>query len=152
VFASALPCLNVQVQQYLSEASELAHEEGHQALTPVHLAVVMFEDAQGVGRQAVVKAGGDEAWKSLCRTLRRRLVRLPKIEPPPDEVSRSLGWAATGSTWCGRDTAPTSMLPCACVVGALCGHAASCFGVKFMSGSRPPRVVAVFTSPSCCVL
>lgn len=124
----------VQVQEYLRAASSLAEEEQHQQLTPVHVALVMLEDAEGVGRQAVSecpgppppppappraeilhapaclscdhdrcqshdlpcpadagKASGDEAWKGLCRVLRRRLVRMPKIEPVPDEVRRAPG-------------------------------------------------------------
>jgi hypothetical protein len=43
----------LQAAEYLQAASSLAEEEAHQQMTPVHLAVAMFEDAEGVGRQAV---------------------------------------------------------------------------------------------------
>lgn len=30
---------------------------------------------------------GEDAWASLCRVLRKRMTKLPKIDPPPDQVS-----------------------------------------------------------------
>lgn len=73
----------------ISEAIELAQEEQHQQLTPLHLAIVLFEDTHGLARTAVSKAAGEEAWKSAVRTLRKRLVRLPKVQPAPEQVSPS---------------------------------------------------------------
>lgn len=40
----------------------------------------------GIARSTCVKVGGEEGWKSACRVLRRRLERLPKVQPAPDEV------------------------------------------------------------------
>jgi ATP-dependent Clp protease ATP-binding subunit ClpB len=66
------------VTGYLQQAAALAEEEQQQQVAPLHVAVPVFDE--GLGRQAVVKAAGDEAWRSLCRTLRKRLVRLPKVQ------------------------------------------------------------------------
>jgi ATP-dependent Clp protease ATP-binding subunit ClpB len=66
-----------QVTGFLQSAVALAEEGGQQQVTPLHLAVPVIDE--GLGKQAVVKAAGDEAWRSLCRTLRKRLVRLPKV-------------------------------------------------------------------------
>lgn len=83
-----------KVEQYLQAAAGMAQEEQHQQLSPIHLAIVMFEDPEGMARQAVVKASGEEAWKSICRILRKRLVRLPKVEPAPDELYPSKEFSA----------------------------------------------------------
>lgn len=66
------------VTGFLQSAAALAEEESQQQIMPVHLAVPMFDE--GIGKQAVLKAGGDEAWRSLCRTLRKKIVRLPKVQ------------------------------------------------------------------------
>lgn len=47
-----------KVEQYLATAAELAQESSHQQLSPVHLAIAMFEDPEGIGKQSAVKAGG----------------------------------------------------------------------------------------------
>ena len=70
----------------IQRAQELAVEEQHQQLYPIHVGIVLLEDQEGVAKQAVVKAGGDEAYKSFVRQLRKKLVTLPKVEPAPDEV------------------------------------------------------------------
>ncbi|KAI8463666.1 MAG: P-loop containing nucleoside triphosphate hydrolase protein [Monoraphidium minutum] len=72
------------VTGFLQAAAALAEEEGQQAVAPLHLAVAMFDE--GVGKQAALKAGGDEAWRSLCRTLRKRVVRLPKVQGADADV------------------------------------------------------------------
>lgn len=74
-----------KVESYIATAAELAQENSHQQLTPIHLAIAIFEDNEGVGKQAAVKCAGEETYKSLLRTLRKRLVRLPAIDPPPDQ-------------------------------------------------------------------
>lgn len=74
-----------KVESYIAAAAELAQENSHQQLTPIHLAIAIFEDNEGVGKQAAVKCAGEETYKSLLRTLRKRLVRLPAIDPPPDQ-------------------------------------------------------------------
>lgn len=40
----------------------------------------------GIARSTCMRVGGEEGWKSACRVLRRRLERLPKVQPAPDEV------------------------------------------------------------------
>jgi len=70
----------------IQRAQELAVEEQHQQLYPIHVGIALLEDQEGVAKQAVVKAGGDEAYKSFVRQLRKKLVTLPKVEPAPDEV------------------------------------------------------------------
>ena len=49
-----------KVEQYLATAAELAQESSHQQLSPVHLAIAMFEDPEGIGKQSAVKAGGEQ--------------------------------------------------------------------------------------------
>lgn len=44
----------------INQASELAIENNHQQLTPVHLAVVLLEDPEGLAQQAVLKHGNEE--------------------------------------------------------------------------------------------
>ena len=56
-------------------------------VTPVHLAVVLFEDPEGIGRQAVLKCANEDALRSIVRVLKKRLVKLPQISPPPDQAS-----------------------------------------------------------------
>lgn len=65
------------VTGFLQAAAALAEEHGQQAISPLHLAVPVFDE--GLGKQAVAKAAGPEAWASLCRTLRRKLSKLPKV-------------------------------------------------------------------------
>jgi ATP-dependent Clp protease ATP-binding subunit ClpB len=66
------------VTGFLQSAAALAEEQQQQQILPLHVAVPMFDE--GIGKQAVVKAAGDEAWRSLCRTLRKRVIRLPKVQ------------------------------------------------------------------------
>jgi ATP-dependent Clp protease ATP-binding subunit ClpB len=66
------------VTGFLQSAAALAEEGSQQQITPLHAAVPVFDE--GLGKQAVVKAAGDEAWRSLCRTLRKRLSRQPKVQ------------------------------------------------------------------------
>ncbi|KAK9810143.1 hypothetical protein WJX72_005514 [[Myrmecia] bisecta] len=81
----------VKASEALAQAQELAKENGHSQITPLHLAVVLFENPEGLAKQAVLKVAStpDETWLSILRTLRRRLVRLPSVSPAPDEVSIS---------------------------------------------------------------
>jgi hypothetical protein len=44
----------------------------------------------------VLKTYGEEALRSLLRSLRKRLVRLPKVEPPPDDASPSRDFLKVG--------------------------------------------------------
>ena len=44
----------------INQASNLALENNHQQLTPVHLAITLLEDPEGLAQQAVLKHGNEE--------------------------------------------------------------------------------------------
>jgi ATP-dependent Clp protease ATP-binding subunit ClpA len=45
----------------INDANALAIDHDHQALTPIHLALALFDDANGgIAQQAVLKRSGDE--------------------------------------------------------------------------------------------
>jgi ATP-dependent Clp protease ATP-binding subunit ClpB len=70
--------------QAVSAARDLAEEHAHVQLMPIHLAVVLFSDAEGLARNVCNKAGCDP--QVVERALRRQLVKLPVQEPAPPEV------------------------------------------------------------------
>lgn len=78
--------LTQKTAEVVNAARDLALEEQHQELHPIHLAIVMVEDPEGIAKHAIMKHGGDAAYKSVVRLLRRRLVVLPKLEPTPTDV------------------------------------------------------------------
>jgi ATP-dependent Clp protease ATP-binding subunit ClpB len=78
--------LTAATADVVNSARALALEEQHQQLSPLHLAVVMCENTEGVARQAVLKIAGEEGYRAAVRSLRKALAKLPKIEPPPEEV------------------------------------------------------------------
>lgn len=78
--------LTQKTAEVVNAARELALEEQHQELHPIHMAIVMVEDPEGIAKHAIMKQGGDAAYKSVVRLLRRRLVVLPKVEPAPTDV------------------------------------------------------------------
>jgi ATP-dependent Clp protease ATP-binding subunit ClpB len=109
------------VEKDLSEAAGLAQEEQHQQLQPLHLAIPMLEDPAGIFKQAVIKASGQDAYAGLMRTLRKKLVRLPRIDPAPDDVFPSKDFSAMlkkaqklqkdrGDTYLGADTLLLALL------------------------------------------
>jgi len=51
--------------------------------------VVLFEDPDGLAKQACCTAGGEDGHRSVMRLLRKRLVRIAKVDPPPDQVQPS---------------------------------------------------------------
>ncbi len=55
-------------------------------MTPLHLAIVLFEDPEGIGRQAVLKCAGEDTLRSIIRVLKKKLVKLPQVNPPPDQA------------------------------------------------------------------
>jgi hypothetical protein len=63
-----------KVEQYLATAAELAQESSHQQLSPVHLAIAMFEDPEGIGKQSAVKAGGKASAAASTATDMRMLM------------------------------------------------------------------------------
>lgn len=96
-----------------------AQEHKHQQLAPLHLAVAVFDDPGGVGKQAAIKAAGDEAYKSLLRCLRKRLVRLPMVEPPPEQVRAGAGGCCVGAGGC-------CARPASCCLPAARSHGTRC--------------------------
>jgi len=78
--------LTQKVAEIVNAARDLALEEQQQQLSPLHLAAVMIEDQQGIAKQAILKASSDDAYRSLMRLVRKAIARLPKVEPPPDEI------------------------------------------------------------------
>ena len=46
-----------------------------------------MQDAEGLARRVAEKAGADPS--NIVRALQRAVVRMPRVEPPPDEVSAS---------------------------------------------------------------
>jgi ATP-dependent Clp protease ATP-binding subunit ClpB len=73
----------------LQKAQELAQDNSHQQVTPVHAAITLFEDPEGLAKQAVLRHSNDETLRSILRVLKKRLVRLPSVDPPPDQVSQT---------------------------------------------------------------
>lgn len=73
----------------LAEAQKLASQHGHIEMTPLHLAIAIFSDEQGLGRTLVKKLGVDP--QALERVLRRRLLKLPTQSPAPDTPPPSGG-------------------------------------------------------------
>ncbi len=68
----------------ISAAQNLAIENSHVQLTPIHVAVALFTDADGLAKSICTKAGVDG--QVVERNLRKLLVRLPAQEPAPTEV------------------------------------------------------------------
>ena len=73
----------------LSAAQQLAQENGHQQVTPVHLAIVLHEDEEGIGKHVILRVANDETVRSILRVLKKQLVRLPTVDPPPDQADLS---------------------------------------------------------------
>lgn len=81
--------LMMQVQEVLSAAHGLAEDNGHSEISPVHIALAIMDDAEGIGRAAVARAGGEEGAQSFGRVLKKGLVRLPRVEPAPTDIGLS---------------------------------------------------------------
>lgn len=78
--------ITTKVAEMVNAARDLAMESSNQQIYPVHLAIVMLEDGEGLAAQAVAKAGGDGAVLAALRTLKKAQVKLPSVSPQPDEV------------------------------------------------------------------
>lgn len=66
---------------------ELAREGSHQQFSALHLAAALFDDPDGVAKQAVLRmTGGDAATlASVRRTLKGALAKLPSVSPAVDQ-------------------------------------------------------------------
>lgn len=78
-----------KLNEVLQTAQQLAIDRGNSQLTTLHAAIALFEDPSGVGKQAALKIGGQDAYNSILRTLRRTLEKQPTVSPAPDQVSIS---------------------------------------------------------------
>jgi len=70
--------------EVIQAAQELAREESHSILTPVHVAYVLFTEPEGLGKSICKKVGVDI--QQVERSLKKCLVKIPKQEPAPDEA------------------------------------------------------------------
>ena len=60
-----------------------------------------------MGKQAVLRASGEDAYNSLLRALNKRLVRLPVVDPPPVQVRAAILYKSTFFAAAIRSTAGT---------------------------------------------
>ena len=70
----------------VNDARDLALEQQNAELTPLHVATVLVEDQEGLAKHALVKAGGDNAYRSFVRLLQKRVNAGPKVQPAPTDV------------------------------------------------------------------
>ncbi|TYI35660.1 hypothetical protein ES332_A03G091000v1 [Gossypium tomentosum] len=78
-----------KTNEALAGAHELATSNGHAQFTPLHLAVALISDSQGIFYQAISNAGGDGVAQSVYRVFNQALKKLPAESPPPDQVPAS---------------------------------------------------------------
>ena len=110
-----------KVTEALQSAQGLASEHSHQQLSPLHVAIVLFEDPEGVARAAVAKQVGFALWfgrrgllpygaaSEDCRRLR--------LPPLPAAVGRHL-WQRPSSSDLTLLLAPA----CLKVLPSCCGN------------------------------
>lgn len=68
-----------KVAEIINAARDVALESSHQQLTPLHVAFALFNDPEGIARQAVLQVGNEDSLKSVQRVLQKALVRQPSI-------------------------------------------------------------------------
>lgn len=68
-------------------AKQLAKEQGHATLFPIHIGVAMFADSESLASRICAKAGGDA--KALARNFARKLNRIPSQHPAPEDARLS---------------------------------------------------------------
>nr|ABB73202.1 heat shock protein 101 [Funaria hygrometrica] len=74
-----------KTNEALAAGQELATEAGHAQYTPVHLALALLNDSEGLLRQAIASAsGGDQTLNSVERVLKNTLKKIPSQNPAPD--------------------------------------------------------------------
>ncbi|KAL8230733.1 hypothetical protein R6Q57_000511 [Mikania cordata] len=78
-----------KTNEALASGHELAMNAGHAQFTPLHIAVSLISDPNGILRQAITNAGGEEAGNSAERVFNQALKKLPSQSPAPDEVPAS---------------------------------------------------------------
>ena len=85
-----------KTQEAIKNAAELAQDNSNAQISPVHLAISLFEDPEGLAKQAVMREGSDETLRSILRVLRKKLVRLPAVDPPPEQVRKDFQQSCKG--------------------------------------------------------
>ncbi|XP_010276256.1 PREDICTED: chaperone protein ClpB1 [Nelumbo nucifera] len=79
-----------KTNEAIAGAHELAMNSGHAQFTPIHMAITLITDPNGILRQAVANAGcGDEAANSFERVLNQAMRKIPSQHPAPDEIPAS---------------------------------------------------------------
>ncbi|XP_050224817.1 chaperone protein ClpB1 [Mercurialis annua] len=81
--------LTHKTNEAIASANELALSAGHAQITPLHLAVALITDPNGILSQAISNAGGETASQSAQRVFNNALKKLPSQSPPPDEIPLS---------------------------------------------------------------
>lgn len=71
----------------LVAAQDLAREHQNVQLSPLHVALALFQDGEGLAKSISQKAGADAV--SIERNLKKAVVRLPVQDPAPPEPSPS---------------------------------------------------------------
>eukprot|EP01118_Nematostelium_gracile_P017313 TRINITY_DN735_c0_g1_i1.p1 TRINITY_DN735_c0_g1~~TRINITY_DN735_c0_g1_i1.p1 ORF type:complete len:876 (-),score=368.38 TRINITY_DN735_c0_g1_i1:78-2705(-) len=73
-----------KTNEYLTAARELAVENRNVQVTPVHLAVAIFSDPEGLGKQVLNKNNIDAL--TVERSLKRAMLKFGSQDPAPTEV------------------------------------------------------------------
>ena len=88
--------------EILAGAQELAINSCHAQMT-LHIAVALISDPNGIFRQSMISAAGnEEAANSVERVFNRALKKLPSQCPPPDQIPVSTTTFQALKTY-GRD-------------------------------------------------
>eukprot|EP01132_Coremiostelium_polycephalum_P001543 gene1543-1942_t len=69
----------------LLKAQEFAREKNSTQLTPIHLAIQLFEDEDSLAKSIYEKAGGD--LNKIESGFKRIVARLPSQNPPPNDIT-----------------------------------------------------------------
>ncbi|KAL7606074.1 hypothetical protein Lser_V15G18653 [Lactuca serriola] len=78
-----------KTNEALASGHELAMNAGHAQFAPLHIAAALISDPNGIFRQAISNAGGEETANSAERVFNKAMKKLPSQSPAPDEVPAS---------------------------------------------------------------
>lgn len=79
-----------KTNESLAGAHELAMNSGHPQFTPLHIAVNLISDPNGIFRQAISNAGQSEgSADAVERVMKQAMRKIPSQSPPPDEIPAS---------------------------------------------------------------
>ncbi|KAF3678084.1 Chaperone protein ClpB1 [Capsicum annuum] len=83
-----------KTNEAIAEAHELAVSAGHAQLTPLHMAVALISDHNGIFCQAIVNAAGSEdTANGVERAFNQAKKKIPSQTPPPDQAPASTSLA-----------------------------------------------------------